>query len=112
MTGGQVTERQVGNAVKADTLGRFVNRYARRAMKVSKEILPEVQVLGNCQFRLHRIAMAEIMARFRRSHLGFYSFAGYLHLPPLGSQQTGHRAQQRRFSRAVTPGQHQRLTVA
>ncbi len=112
LAGGEITEGQVGNVGKADNLRGLINRHALAAGKVTEEILPEAQVFRNGQFGFHGIAMAEIMAGLRGVHVRLNSFAGYLNPSLLGTQQTRHRAQQRGFSRAVAPGQHQRLSVA
>ncbi|MNE82855.1 hypothetical protein D3C80_1796180 [compost metagenome] len=101
----------MGDARKADDVCRLIDIDTGAAGEVTEKVFPEPQILRNRQFRFHCVAMAEVMAGLRWTHVRFYSFAGYLYPALLGAQQAGHSAQKRGFSRAVAAGQHQRFAV-
>ncbi len=102
----------MSDAGKADDFRRLIDLHTRAARKIAEEVFPESEIFPNGQLRFHRIAMAEIVTGLRWPHVHFYPFAGYLYAPLFGAQKTGHRAQKRRFARAIPARQHQRVAIA
>ncbi|MNV65912.1 hypothetical protein D3C71_1586350 [compost metagenome] len=105
LAGGEISERQVGDAAEADRFGCLADAHAGISIKITEEIAPEGKVLRDRQFGLHRIAVAEIVAGFGGAHFSLYTILLPGHSPAFGPQQPGHSAQQCRLSRAVLPRQ-------
>src|SRR5262249_6602120 len=62
LAGGEIAERQVRDARKANGLGRLLDRKTDAAVGVAQEIFPEGQVFCNREFIFHRIPMAKVVA--------------------------------------------------